>query len=74
MGTFDSKNGTFNAVELFPVAFKMLEKKEDWNDIPFIRRVEHKKTLCQLITLLVRSFDWTVGAIADDLYPICALP
>ncbi len=49
----------------FPVAFKMLEKKEALNQIPFLRRPQGKKTLCQLITL-VRNFDWTVGAEADD--------
>ncbi len=56
----------------FPVAFKMLEKKEDLGKIPFIRRLEQKKTLCQLITL-VRNFDWTVGADADDFHgPGCS--
>ncbi|MFC1535418.1 dephospho-CoA kinase, partial [Thermodesulfobacteriota bacterium] len=55
----------------FPVAFKMLKKKEDLNHIPFIRRVDHKTTLCQLITL-VRNFDWTIGADLDDfLSPQC---
>jgi len=56
----------------FPVAFKMLEKKEELDDIPFMRRVGKKKTLCQLITL-VRNFDWTVGADAEDFGgPGCA--
>lgn len=56
----------------FPVAFKMLEKKEDLKKIPFIRRLEQKKTLCQLITL-VRNFDWTVGADAEDFHgPGCS--
>src|SRR5512137_2097331 len=41
----------------FPVAFKLLEKKEDLNHIPFLRRMDRKRTLCQMITL-VRSFDW----------------
>lgn len=55
----------------FPVALKMLEKKESLNQIPFLRRPQGKKTLCQLITL-VRNFDWTVGAEADDfLSPMC---
>ena len=55
----------------FPVAFKMLEKKEDLNQIPFMRRPEHKTTLCQLITL-VRNFDWTVGVDLDDfMSPMC---
>jgi len=49
----------------FPVAFKLLEKKEDLKNIPFLRRTQGKLTLCQLINL-VRNFDWTVGADADD--------
>jgi dephospho-CoA kinase len=56
----------------FPVAFKMLDKKEDLGAIPFMRRPRHKLTLCQLISL-VRNFDWTVGAEAGDFtYPTCA--
>jgi dephospho-CoA kinase len=55
----------------FPVAFKMLEKSEALDRIPFLRRPNAKKTLCQLITL-VRNFDWTVGADLDDfLSPVC---
>lgn len=55
----------------FPVAFKMLEKKETLDQIPFLRRAQGKKTLCQLITL-VRNFDWTVGAELEDfLSPMC---
>ena len=55
----------------FPVAFKMLEKKEDLEHIPFMRKAESKVTLCQLITR-VRSFDWTVGADGDSfLFPAC---
>jgi len=49
----------------FPVAFKMLEKKEDLEKIPFMRRPSHRFTMCQLINL-VRNFDWTVGADLDD--------
>ena len=55
----------------FPVAFKMLEKKEELEDIAFLRRVRNKATLCQLVSQ-VRSFDWTVGADLDDfLFPAC---
>ena len=55
----------------FPVAFKMLEKKEELAGIPFLRRTEYRVTLCQLITL-VRNFDWTVGAELDDfMSPMC---
>jgi dephospho-CoA kinase len=49
----------------FPVAFKMLEKKEMLDDILFIRRPTEKVSLCQLITQ-VRNFDWTVGADLED--------
>jgi len=55
----------------FPVAFKMLEKKEDLSQVPFLRRPEGKVTMCQMITL-VRNFDWTIGADLDDfLSPMC---
>jgi dephospho-CoA kinase len=55
----------------FPVALKMLEKKEALDQIAFLRKPQGKRTLCQLITL-VRNFDWTVGAKADDfLSPMC---
>lgn len=49
----------------FPVAVKMLEKTEELDTIPFLRRVDKKATLCQLIAQ-VKNFDWTVGAKADD--------
>jgi uncharacterized protein (DUF169 family) len=52
-------------LKCFPVAFKMLEKKANLEKIPFMRRPQHKMTMCQLINL-VRNFDWTVGADADD--------
>ena len=41
----------------FPVAFKLLEDKSKLSEIPFIRRMQHKSTLCQMINL-VRNFDW----------------
>jgi dephospho-CoA kinase len=56
----------------FPVAFKMLEGKEELNTIPFMRRPKHRITLCQLVSL-VRNFDWTVGAEVEDfLFPTCS--
>lgn len=58
-------------LKYFPVAFKMLRKKADLERIAFLRRSSHKATLCQLIGQ-VRSFDWTVGAEAEDfLFPSC---
>ncbi|MCP4373366.1 MAG: dephospho-CoA kinase [Deltaproteobacteria bacterium] len=58
-------------LKTFPVAFKMLEKKEALEKIPFLRRSDKKVTLCQLISQ-VRSFDWTVGAVLNDfIFPGC---
>jgi len=49
----------------FPVALKFLEHEEDLGTIPYLRRMDHKVTFCQLITL-ARNFDWTVGVALDD--------
>jgi dephospho-CoA kinase len=58
-------------LKTFPVAFKMLENKDELQSIPFMRRPRKKMTLCQLVNL-VRAFDWTVGAEAGDfLFPTC---
>ena len=55
----------------FPVAFKMLEKKEMLDDVLFVRRPSGKVSMCQLITQ-VRNFDWTVGADLEDFMgPMC---
>jgi dephospho-CoA kinase len=53
----------------FPVAFKLFEDKQALSQIPFIRRMNRKLTLCQLINL-VRNFDWTVGAELDDFMSV----
>ena len=52
-------------LKTFPVAFKLFEDKTSLSAVPFMRRLSHKSTLCQLINL-VRNFDWTVGADLDD--------
>ncbi|HIE07476.1 MAG TPA: dephospho-CoA kinase [Desulfarculaceae bacterium] len=49
----------------FPVAFKMLEKKTELENIPFLRRPQSKMTMCQMINM-VRNFDWSIGADLDD--------
>jgi len=55
----------------FPVAFKLLKKREMLSEIPCLRRMTHKSTLCQIISI-VRNFDWTVGAdLGDFLSPMC---
>lgn len=53
----------------FPVAFKLLKDKKALADIPFVRRVKNKSTLCQMINL-VRNFDWTLGAEIDDFMSV----
>lgn len=53
----------------FPVAFKLFEDRQAISGIPFIRRMNHKSTLCQLINM-VRNFDWTVGAELDDFMSV----
>ena len=53
----------------FPVAFKLFDDRRAIADIPFIRRLNHKSTMCQLINL-VRNFDWTVGAELDDFMSV----
>jgi len=55
----------------FPVAFKLYEERQAISEIPFIRRMNHKSTLCQLINM-VRNFDWTVGAeLTDFMSVVC---
>lgn len=49
----------------FPVAFKLLESVAELDNNPWVRRLPHKTTTCQLITI-VRTYDWTVGAAAAD--------
>ncbi|MDY6835644.1 MAG: DUF169 domain-containing protein [Chloroflexota bacterium] len=53
-------------LQTFPVAFKLLESEEELSGNRWVRRLDRTATLCQLITL-VRTFDWTVGATAQEL-------
>ena len=53
----------------FPVAFKLFEDRKAISNIPYIRRMHHKSTLCQLINL-ARNFDWTVAAELDDFMSV----
>jgi len=56
----------------FPVAIKLLEDREELAKNRWARRPDKTTTLCQLITI-VRTFDWTVGATAEDFgFPMCA--
>ena len=63
----------FLRLKTFPVGLKMLEDEEDLKNNPWVRRAPEKLTLCQIITVSSRTFDWTVGGTANDLVPpICA--
>lgn len=53
-------------LKTFPVAMKLLEDPEELNKNKWLRKLDRKATLCQLISK-VRTFDWTVGATAEDL-------
>ncbi|MHB8157343.1 MAG: DUF169 domain-containing protein [Desulfocucumaceae bacterium] len=56
----------------FPVGIKLLESEEMLTKNRWARRPAGKSTLCQLISQ-ARTFDWTVGATADDFPPgMCA--
>jgi uncharacterized protein (DUF169 family) len=58
-------------LKTFPVAFKLLEDTKEIEGNKWIRRPTKRLTLCQLITI-VRTYDWTIGATADDfLGPGC---
>ena len=56
---------TLLRLRTFPVAFKLLEDVAELDNNPWVRRLPHKTTTCQLITI-VRTYDWTVGAAAAD--------
>lgn len=58
-------------LKTFPVAMKFMENAEDLGKNKWVRQLDKQLTLCQLITL-VRYFDWTVGATAKDVTPVCA--
>lgn len=56
----------FLRLRTFPVGLKLYETVDALNDNKWLRRPQEKLSLCQLITI-VRTFDWTVGGVADDL-------
>lgn len=58
-------------LKTFPVALKLLEDPEELGRNKWVRRPDTTMLLCQLIST-VRTFDWTVGATAEDLSPMCA--
>lgn len=53
-------------LKTFPVGLKLYEDPNDLNTNKWLRRPQEKLSLCQMITI-VRTFDWTVGGVAEDL-------
>lgn len=59
-------------LKTFPVGLKLYENPDALSENKWLRRPQEKLSLCQMITI-VRTFDWTVGGVADDLVtPGCA--
>jgi uncharacterized protein (DUF169 family) len=62
----------FLRLKTFPVGLKLLGDLSEVSANPWVRRPTEKLSLCQLITI-VRTFDWTVAATAEDLATVqCA--
>ena len=55
----------------YPVAYKRLEKIDELEKIPRVRRFDRIFTFCQLPTL-VRRGGWTIGVTKDNLGERCA--
>ena len=55
----------------YPVAYKRLEKVEELEKIPKVRRFDRNFTFCQIPTL-VRRGGWTIGVTRDNLGERCA--
>ena len=49
-------------LKTYPVAYKKLEKAEQLQEIPRVRRLDRNLTFCQVPTL-VRRGGWTVGTL-----------
>ena len=55
----------------FPVALKLLERSEELESIRKLRRLDHRATFCQVVTL-ARAAGWTVGTTREDLNDNCS--
>lgn len=55
----------------YPVAYKRLDKAEELEKIPRVRRFDRNFTFCQLPTL-VRRGGWTIGVTRDNMGERCA--
>ena len=58
-------------LETFPIAYKKLQKLEELDQIPGVRRFDRRFTFCQVPTL-VRRGGWTIGVTRNNLSERCA--
>jgi uncharacterized protein (DUF169 family) len=75
------QHGKWNAVirkiegllrlKTFPIAIKFLAEEDDLKRNKWVRQLDQPMMFCQLLSL-VRAFDWTVGATAKSISPMCA--
>ena len=58
-------------LKTFPVGIKFLATQEELKSNKWVRKLDQPMMFCQLISL-VRTFDWTVGATAESISPMCS--
>jgi uncharacterized protein (DUF169 family) len=58
-------------LKTFPVGIKFLATEEELKSNKWVRKLDQPMMFCQLISL-VRTFDWTVGATAGSISPMCS--
>jgi len=61
----------FLRLRTYPVAYKRLEKADELDKIPKVRRFDRAFTFCQVPTL-VRRGGWTIGVARENLGERCA--
>jgi uncharacterized protein (DUF169 family) len=68
MGKFEKLNNELNKylrLATFPVGVKLLENKEELNNIKFLKKPEKKIAICQIFSY-ARYYGWTMGCIKED--------
>jgi uncharacterized protein (DUF169 family) len=68
MGKFEKLNNEINKylrLATFPIGVKLLESKEDLNNIKYLKRPENKIAICQIFSY-ARYYGWTMGCIKED--------
>jgi uncharacterized protein (DUF169 family) len=68
MGKYEKLNDEINKylrLATFPVGVKLLEDKEDLNNIKFLKKPEKKIAICQIFSY-ARYYGWTMGCTKED--------